>query len=306
MAISAISVTNSSDISDVDTNRPFEMDIQITDDAGGADREIVITGESDTVVATPAEIISSTLGSVSDGTISDLYIPTDTKILNLSVLVDFQNTMRGENENVVWVVTGNSIEETATIDFADDWDATGGYDKTQLSYGPGVLYVDGKNVGLIPEDGITFSRILEVAKVLGGSVLGTVGHIITGTDFRIKSMLRQMTLANLQWAWGLQDAPRRSTTLYVEGGTAQTGVYLDLKPYDPGLMPTHNVKVQIPFRADGKDLWIELYQAALVAGGDAVIKNEPEVMYPIEFEGEVSIGTDGKPIAGRVYLLDAA
>jgi len=310
MAIT-ITVQNESDLQEwLAEHRAVNHDLAFTAGTGGAGYEIEITGSSSVGSFNP-HIIHSSLGAYVGGgsTITDLSIPTDTKTINLSVLIDQSQSIADEHENVIYTYTPSgggespAVAGTAAIAFADNFDATGGYDRNSLTFGPAIVYVDKKNVGLTTEEGLVLTRMYEANEVLSGSVLGSIGKVPVKEGYTVKFSMGQISLANLKWQWALKNTPARHSDIAILGTTYTAGERIDLIPEDPGFAPEHHVLIRVPHRKDGKIFVVELFAATIANPGDLSFVKDPHAAVNVELTGH-SVPDPDNAIAGYVYLLD--
>ncbi len=304
---STIDILNASDIARINTHRQFTMYLKIGDPTAGADFQVDFTYAVTTPgMAGTSTIVATSAGTIFGSSITDLYIPTSSKELYFSVVIDQEADLNGECVDVTHTATIDGVDDDVTMAYVTDKDPTGGYDKDKLLVTVASVYINGKLMGFCDTDGVAINSIVDYSKISSGSVLGCLYDANTKNEIEHSFTLQQWELDTFKMMMGLQSSKATATDINMFGGT-YTGEKLVLAPNSPGLATEYAVRYVGNAGKDGYQLIWDFPFCSLKGGVDFLMKIPDGGKSKITFNTHLTFGpTYPNGDYGTVYRVLAA
>jgi hypothetical protein len=243
---------------------PIVVDVELSDDTGGGNFGIDFTmGSDDYPSITPVAVAMTTHGTISGDSITDIFIPTDTKRVSVHVELDLQEILEGEHTNL-WIAVTPSEDDTpstetdrVTILWGNDVDPSGVYDKYKCWKGAVRVYFNERLLGFLMDENTEVTPNMEVDPQKSGSQSGPVAFFAKANGYQIKLSLQQYMNENLAMAMNIDSANLTyNGTIQLPGGGVGDGEILELVPNDTFLEEGSLRLVGYAKRADKKDaMW---------------------------------------------------
>ncbi|MCK9578587.1 hypothetical protein M0R01_03830 [bacterium] len=305
-----LTVGNERDCQAINIHKAFPINLELDDSGsgtaqGGSGFSFIVGYSCTGVASDDADIIMTTHGTATNGTVTGIQIPTDIGKLDVGIVVDQRSNLTGLLDDIVYTLTPSDdgtagTAATVAMSACDSFDYSYSYNKNDLFYGPGVLYVDGRVIGLLEED-IAFSHLEDVTDIMSGSLKGKLESIINKEGWSVKCSIKQQTLDRLKWIWNLKNAPTSNGTINILG-SAYAGESIDLES-SSGLLDEHHVMLKIPINKADNALVVELYSATCKGAGDWAIGKDKNVATTVTFDANVIADPDNQ-IFGKLYVID--
>jgi len=283
MALNA-EIMNKTEIQKTKAWHPIIVDVELSDDTGGGNFGIHFDmGSDDYPAISPVEIAMTTHGTISEDSLTDIYIPTDSKRVSVHIELDLHEILEGEHTNLWIAVTptedGTPSAETdrVIILYGNDLDPTGVYDKYKCWKGSVRVYHNERLLGFLMDENVEITPNMEVDPQKSGSQSGPVAYFGKANGYQIKLGLQQYMNENLAMAQNIDSSNiSENRSILLPGGGTGSGEILDLIPNDTFLEEGSLRLIGYAKRNDKKDaMW--WFPAVSVIASEPIILSQTAV-----------------------------